>query len=208
MDESLIHLQRLGHVVDEPRGRAEAPRHMALPGSHGPLGDIVLAQLRVDAYSCGEWASVVEEASVEGNLRLLDETKVKELGVRLSSIVGIHIVKPVVRVLLEAVSEGGLCVSCNSLDWVIWQMFSRQNSIDQRLTAFCHDYGTISVPVWTGNDIDTVVTQEVHVILSIHAVEVLLVRAGARSHQSRNTDVLVVPFWDLGQACESLGCTL
>ena len=68
MDESLIHLQRLSHVVDEPGGRAEAPRHMALPWSHGPLGYIVLAQLSVDAYSRGEWASVVEEASVEGNL--------------------------------------------------------------------------------------------------------------------------------------------
>ena len=68
MDESLIHLQRFGHVVDEPGGRAEAPRHMALPWSHGPLGYIVLAQLSVDAYSRGEWTSVVEEASVEGNL--------------------------------------------------------------------------------------------------------------------------------------------
>ena len=134
-DESLIHLERLSHVVDEPGGRAETPRHMALPGSHGPLGHIVLAKLSVDVYSCREWASVVEEASVEGNLCLLDEAKVQELSVRHSSIVGILVVKPVVSVLLEAISKRSLGVSSDSLNWVVRKVFSSKNSVYERLVA-------------------------------------------------------------------------
>ena len=114
----LVHCEVLVEVVDEPRGRAEAPGDVALPRGDGPLGNSVVTHLSLLLNSGREWASVVEETHVHDNLHLLCETEVEELRLGVLTLD----VEPSVSGLLETTTEGGLGVGSASLNRVVWQV--------------------------------------------------------------------------------------
>ena len=127
---SLIELERLSQVVNEPGAATEAPRHVALPGSHNPVCDRIRTQLRVDVRSHGEWASVIKKTDIHGDLGLVDETEIKEFRLGHGSAVSIPVGKPVIRVLLEAICQRGLTVGGHCLDWIVWKTLSGIDSIN------------------------------------------------------------------------------
>ena len=180
---------------------------MTVPRSYDSFGNSARTHLLNWLHSLSLWASVVPETDIHRNLHLLNQSKVNQLSLWLSTIL-INEVKPFARVSLESLWECSLGISSHCLDWVVDKTTDVVELIFEVFLITLSDDLRISIPVGPANNPDLVFHKEIPSILLIEICQICGSGRCARSPQGRDANILIIPFRNETHTSESLSCTL